>query len=454
MNDLSYFHPASEVGRMNLLESKILNRLSTVGIIGLGYVGLPLAATVAQCGFRVIGFDVNTSMVHNLNGGFSHIEAVTSDALTKLVSRNLFRASEDMRELAGCDIVCICVPTPLSKQREPDLSPVTDTGRTIAAHLRRDQLIILESTTYPGTTDEVLKPILETGGLISGRDFFMGYSPEREDPGNKNFTTAAIPKVVSGDGWIAAHLVETFYETFIDNVVPVSSIKTAEVVKITENVFRAVNIALINELKVIYTAMGIDIWEVIAAAKTKPFGYMPFYPGPGLGGHCIPVDPFYLTWKSREFDLPTRFIELAGEINQNMPKYVVARLEEALDSHFSLALSQASVLVIGAAYKKNVPDVRESPSIKIMDLLRKKLSRLAYHDPFVSSISVGHSGSGALFESVELTTERLSTSDAVLILTDHDSIDYGTIASHARLVVDTRNALRSRNIHCKRLVSA
>jgi UDP-N-acetyl-D-glucosamine dehydrogenase len=454
MNDLSHFRAGSTTGRAKLLESKILNRLSTVGIIGLGYVGLPLATTIAKTGFRVIGFDVDAARVNSLNAGASHIEAVKCSTLSDLISRNLFKASEDMQELAGCDIICICVPTPLSKQREPDLSFVADAGRAIAFQLRRDQLIILESTTYPGTTDEILKPILETAGLVAGTDFFVGYSPEREDPGNKQFTTAAIPKVVSGDGLIAQHLVETFYGTFIERVVPVSSIKTAEVVKITENVFRAVNIGLINELKVIYTAMGIDVWEVIEAAKTKPFGYMPFYPGPGLGGHCIPVDPFYLTWKSREFELPTRFIELAGEINQNMPKYIVARLEEALDSKFSLAASQATVLVVGAAYKKNVPDVRESPSLKIMELLGRKISSLAYHDPFVSSLSLGHDGAGLTYESVELTIERIAASDAVLILTDHDCIDYGNIANHARLVVDTRNALRSRNITCKRLVSA
>ena len=454
MNDLSHLHPFSSKGRAKQIESKILDRLSTVGVIGLGYVGLPLAITIAKSGFKVIGFDVDATKVNSLNAGTSHIDAVAGIALSELISRNLFNASGDMRELAGCDVVCICVPTPLSKQREPDLSFVADSGRAVASQLRRDQLIILESTTYPGTTDEILKPILEASGLVAGSDFFMGYSPEREDPGNKEFTTASIPKVVSGDGMIAQQLVQAFYGTFIEKVVPVSSIKTAEVVKITENVFRAVNIALINELKVIYTAMGIDIWEVIEAAKTKPFGYMPFYPGPGLGGHCIPVDPFYLTWKSREFELSTRFIELAGEINQNMPRHVVARLEEALDSKFSLAASQAMVLVIGAAYKKNVPDVRESPSLKIMELLSKKMAGLAYHDPFVSSLSIGHDGAGLSYESVELTVERIAASDAVLILTDHDCIDYGNIASHARLVVDARNALRSRNITCKRLVSA
>jgi UDP-N-acetyl-D-glucosamine dehydrogenase len=453
MNDQTFFHPDSVTGRARLLESKIQNRLSTVGIVGLGYVGLPLAVTIAKVGFRVIGLDVDNTKVKSLNEGNSYIEAVPSSALRELTSHNLFRATGDLSELGACDIICICVPTPLSKQREPDLSFVADTGKAIAARLRRDQLIVLESTTYPGTTQEVLKPILETSGLVAGNDFFIGYSPEREDPGNKSFTTAAIPKVVSGDGLIAQHLVEAFYGTFIERVVPVSSIKTAEVVKITENVFRAVNIALINELKMIYTAMGIDVWEVIEAAKTKPFGYMPFYPGPGLGGHCIPVDPFYLTWKSREFELPTRFIELAGEINQSMPKYVVGKLEEALDSRFSLAASQARVLVVGAAYKKNVPDVRESPSLKIMELLSKKVAGLVYHDPFVPELSLGHE-SGSLYKSVDLTTEQIATFDVVLILTDHDCIDFANIASHARLVVDTRNALRSRNILCKRLVAA
>jgi UDP-N-acetyl-D-glucosamine dehydrogenase len=343
----------------------------------------------------------------------------------------------------------ICVPTPLTRQREPDLSYVETTARTIALTLRAGQLVVLESTTYPGTTREVLKPLLEAGGLRSGRDFFLAFSPEREDPGNAEFGTRSIPKVVAGEGPMAARAVEAFYGAVVDRVVPVSTLDTAEAVKITENVFRAVNIALVNELKMVFDQMGIDVWEVIDAAKTKPFGYMPFYPGPGLGGHCIPIDPFYLTWKSREFDMPTRFIELAGEINLAMPRYVIARLEEALDARLSKSLGQARVLIVGLSYKKNVADVRESPTFKLMELLEKRGAEVSFHDPHVDVVPpTREHAQFAGRRSATLTRETILAHDAVLISTDHDDVDYALIAGNGEtpVIIDARNAFGRRGI--------
>jgi UDP-N-acetyl-D-glucosamine dehydrogenase len=327
------------------------------------------------------------------------------------------------------------------------VSFIEATTQVVAQHMRPGQLVSLESTTYPGTTDEVVRPILEARGFKSGRDFFLGFSPEREDPGNQSFETVTIPKVIAGDGAEASRLMQAFYGAVVKHVVPVSTPAAAEAVKITENVFRAVNIALVNELKVIYDAMGIDVWEVIDAAKTKPFGYMPFYPGPGLGGHCIPIDPFYLTWKSREFEVPTRFIELAGEINTSMPRYVIKRLEEAVDTHLGMALGRARVLVIGLAYKKNVSDIRESPSFKIMELIEKRGGTCDFSDPHVPVITPTREH--AEFNgrrSVDLTAAKLASYDAVVISTDHDAVDYALIAQEARLVIDTRNALERRGI--------
>jgi UDP-N-acetyl-D-glucosamine dehydrogenase len=337
--------------------------------------------------------------------------------------------------------VVICVPTPLTRQREPDLSFVEATARTIAKHLRPGQLIVLESTSYPGTTREVVKPILEATGLRSGTDFFIGFSPEREDPGNRDFATATIPKVVAGDGPAAARIGEAFYGAVVEKVVLVSSVDLAEAVKITENVFRAVNIALVNELKIIFDRMGIDVWEVIEAAKSKPFGYMPFYPGPGLGGHCIPIDPFYLTWKSREYEVPTRFIELAGEINVSMPSYVVRKLEEALDRRFAKSLSTSRILLLGLAYKKNVTDIRESPSLKLIEILENRGARVDYHDPHVPVIPRTRDHAHlANRQSIDFDPTALSTYDASIIATDHDSVDYRVLCDHVKLVVDTRNA--------------
>ena len=425
----------------------IADRTARVGVIGLGYVGLPLAVTVARAGFAVTGFDIDPAKIDAVAARKSYIEAVPDDVLAAVADAGRFTATGDFATLGACDIVVICVPTPLTRHREPDLSFVAGTCRSIAATLRADQLVILESTTYPGTTDGPVKAILEATGLRSGRDFFLGFSPEREDPGNRAFDTSTIPKVVAGDGPVAASLVAAFYGACVKTVVPVSTNATAEAVKITENVFRAVNIALVNELKVIYAAMGIDVWEVIEAAKTKPFGYMPFYPGPGLGGHCIPIDPFYLTWKSREYDLSTRFIELAGEINAAMPRHVVARLADALDRHLGRTLGRARVLVVGLAYKKNVPDIRESPSLRLIELIEERGGEAAFHDPHVSVIPRTRAY-GALMgrASVPIEPAAVRRFDAVLISTDHDAVDYAALADWAPLIVDTRNAMARRGI--------
>jgi UDP-N-acetyl-D-glucosamine dehydrogenase len=437
------------------LLSRIQNRSATVGVIGLGYVGLPLAMTAARAGFPVTGFDVDASKIVSIEAGRSYIEAVPDAVLSDLVKGGRFSATTDFERLAACDVIVICVPTPLTRHRDPDLSFVTRTSQVIARTLRPGQLVVLESTTYPGTTDGVVRPILEETGFKSGRDFFLGFSPEREDPGNRDFDTSSIPKVVAGDGPEAAGVVEAFYSAAVQRVVPVSTTATAEAVKLTENIFRAVNIALVNELKVVYEAMGIDIWEVIEAAKTKPFGYMPFYPGPGLGGHCIPIDPFYLTWKSREYELPTRFIELAGEINSAMPRHVVDRLAEALDMRAGKALSRSKVLVIGLAYKKNVPDIRESPSLKLIELIETRGGRADYHDPHVPFVpSTREYGHLKDRPSVDLTREVVSGFDAVLISTDHDAVDYASIAEWAPLVVDTRNAMGRRGLSGANVVKA
>ncbi|GAA5666640.1 UDP-N-acetyl-D-glucosamine 6-dehydrogenase [Brucella sp. NBRC 14130] len=435
------------------LAEKIEARQAVAAVIGLGYVGLPLSAAIARSGFKTVGFDIDPDKISRLNAGDSYIDAVSSQELASFVANNTFRATSEPSDLKHCDVIIICVPTPLSKQREPDLSFVEATTHMIEAHLREGQLIVLESTTYPGTTEEVVKPILEKNGYLSGRDFFLGFSPEREDPGNAHFGTTSIPKVVAGDGVDASMLAEAFYGSVVDRVVTVSSPSTAEAVKITENVFRAVNIALVNELKVIYDAMGIDVWEVVNAAASKPFGYMPFYPGPGLGGHCIPIDPFYLTWKSREYGLPTRFIELAGEINLAMPRYVISNLERALDSHLSISLGSAKILVVGLAYKKNVSDIRESPSLALIEMLQKRSTNVDYFDPYVSEVPVTREHAAiAGRRSVPLSPERVKEYDAVLLATDHDNLDYDMLNRHARLILDTRNAFAKRGYSSKKIV--
>jgi UDP-N-acetyl-D-glucosamine dehydrogenase len=435
--------------------SALETRTAVAGVIGLGYVGLPLAAAAARAGFSTIGFDVDASKPPLLNAGKSYIAAVSDNDLRACVDAKRFVATTDFDRLSECDVVIICVPTPLTRYREPDLSYIESTARAIASRLRRGQLVVLESTTYPGTTTEVLKPILETSGFVSGEDFFVGFSPEREDPGNPSFETVTIPKIVAGEGVDASLLISKFYGAVVKTVVPVSSPAAAEAVKITENIFRAVNIALVNELKIIYTAMGIDIWEVIDAAKTKPFGFMPFYPGPGFGGHCIPIDPFYLTWKSREYELPTRFIELAGEINISMPRYVVDVLAKSLDRRLGIALSSAKILIIGLAYKKNVPDIRESPSLRLMELLEERGATVEYHDPHVDEIPSTREHSALRGRrSVPLTHESLSTFSAVLIATDHDAVDYKSISENSGLIIDTRNVMARKGYDGSNVIKA
>ncbi len=420
---------------------RIAERRALVGIVGLGYVGLPLALAAAKAGFPVLGFDIDAERVAKLNRGESFVRHIPTAAIHEAARAGRFTATHDFSRLDEPDAVLIAVPTPLTKQREPDMSFIERTARAVAARLRRGQLVVLESTTWPGTTEEVLKPILETSGLAGGVDFFLAFSPEREDPGNAAFGTATIPKIVGGDGADALRLAKTLYDALVVSTVPVSSTRTAEAVKLTENIFRAVNVALVNELKGIYDAMGVDVWEVIEAAKTKPFGFMPFYPGPGLGGHCVPIDPFYLTWKAREFDRPTRFVELAGEINTAMPGLVVEKLAAALDRQRGRGLNGARILMVGIAYKKNIEDTRESPSLRMMDLIEARGGHVDYHDPFVPVLPVTREHARlAGRPSQPLAAERVSAYDAVLIATDHDAIDFGALAGAARLVVDTRNA--------------
>ncbi|MPR08707.1 nucleotide sugar dehydrogenase [Microvirga tunisiensis] len=449
--DTTHAGPAADIPA---LLARFQARQVTIGIIGLGYVGLPLALTAARAGFSVLGFDINFSYVERLNGGESTIKHIPAAAVAEAVSSRRLEATTDFSRLGEPDALLICVPTPLTKHREPDLSYVETTARAIAARLRQGQLIVLESTTYPGTTDEVLKPLFEATGLASGRDFFLAFSPEREDPGNPDFGTSTIPKVIGGDGPEALTLADALYSQLVDTTVPVSSTATAEAVKLTENIFRAVNIALVNELKVVYAAMGIDVWEVIEAAKTKPFGFMPFYPGPGLGGHCIPIDPFYLTWKAREYDITTRFIELAGQINTYMPYYVVDRLAEAVDRN-GIPFSGSKILILGVAYKKNVDDMRESPSLKLIELIEARGAQADFHDPHVPELPPTRKhGPLAGRRSVALTADTVHGYDAVLIATDHDAVDYRLVVEHAKLVVDTRNVCAKAGIVDGRVIKA
>ena len=437
------------------LLGRIRSREARVGIIGLGYVGLPLAITIARAGFTVTGFDIDPGKIVAIDAGRSYIEAVPSDILAAELGAGRFAATSDFSRLAECDVIAICVPTPLTRHRDPDMSFVEKTCQDIARTLRPGQLVVLESTTYPGTTDGLVRRTLEAGGLTSGKDFFLGFSPEREDPGNRQFQTSTIPKIVAGAGEEAKTLVSAFYGAVVKTVVPVSSNATAEAVKLTENVFRAVNIALVNELKVIYDAMGIDIWEVVDAASSKPFGYMPFYPGPGLGGHCIPIDPFYLTWASRAYELPTRFIELAGEINSAMPRHVVGKLAEALDIRLGKALSRSKVLVIGLAYKKNVPDIRESPSLKLIELIEERGGSASYYDPHVPEIPPTREyGAFKGRPSIVWDEAHIRAFDAVLIATDHDDVDYAALAGWSALIVDTRNVFARRGIAGDTIIKA
>jgi UDP-N-acetyl-D-glucosamine dehydrogenase len=430
-------------------------REATVGIVGMGYVGLPLMLAATAAGFRVIGFDIDLARVEGLNAGRSPLRHIGDARVRAAREAGRFEASADLARAAEADAILICVPTPLGRHREPDLSYVEGTTRALAPHLRPGQLVVLESTTWPGTTREVMKPILEAGGLRSEVDFFLAFSPEREDPGNIDFETSRIPKVVGGDGPEALLLARTLYDQFVVATVPVSSPETAEAVKLTENIFRAVNIALVNELKLVFTPMGIDIFEVIEAARTKPFGYMPFYPGPGLGGHCIPIDPFYLTWKAQEFGVRTRFIELAGEINTAMPRFVVDRLAEALDRRSGKGLSAARVLVVGLAYKKNVDDIRESPAFAVLELLEGRGAEVAYHDPHVPVIPATREHARlAGRRSVPLDPASLAGFDVAVVVTDHDAVDYAALVAGCPLTLDTRNATRNVTGHRDRIVLA
>jgi len=438
------------------LVKKIEAREAVIGIIGLGYVGLPLAHAVHGAGYRILGFDVAVDKVAMFNHGVSPIGSVSSETLGKMNASGRFQATADFSRLNEPDIILICVPTPLDAHRDPDMTYIVNSVEAIAKRLRLGQLIVLESTTYPGTTDEVMRPVLERGGLRSGRDFFLAYSPEREDPGNPQYKTSGIPKVVGGDGDAALQLACAFYSAFVPSVVPVSNTATAEAVKLMENIFRSVNIALVNELKHVYGRMGINIWEVIEAAKTKPFGFMPFYPGPGLGGHCIPIDPFYLTWKAREYDVPTRFIELAGEINSRAPYQVIDRLVRELSDRKAKSAHGARILMLGVAYKKNVEDMRESPALVLMQELEDRGAKVDYYDPFVPLLAQTRAHPRlAGRPCVEWHLDNFcGRYDVALICTDHDGVDYAGLVGAIDLVIDTRNATRDVTLGRNRIVLA
>jgi len=424
------------------LKAKIDAGSARVAIIGLGYVGLPLSLAFAERGFPVIGLDVDSRKVDALAAGECYIKHIDASRVAAATASGKLVATTDFDELASADAIVVCVPTPLSVQRDPDLSYVESTGEQIAARLRPGQLIVLESTTYPGTTDGLLRGILERGGERAGETIFLAFSPEREDPGNATYSTTTIPKVVGGFDELSGELAETLYRNVIGEVVRVSSAATAEATKLTENIFRAVNIALVNELKVIYERMGIDVWEVLDAAATKPFGFMRFNPGPGWGGHCIPLDPYYLSWKAREHGIDTQFIELAGQINRSMPNYVVERLMHGLNGR-QKALNGSKVLVLGLAYKKDVGDTRESPSFEVIKLLLDHGAQVEYHDPHVASVPETRSWlAHPKMDSQPLTAESLAGYDAVVLVTDHTAVDYELVAAHADLIVDSRGVYR------------
>ncbi|MEO0792155.1 MAG: nucleotide sugar dehydrogenase [Pseudomonadota bacterium] len=430
---------------MTAFIDKLAQRQATIGVIGLGYVGLPLLLGLADAGHPCIGFDVDATKTDKLARGESYLAHIDTATIGRLAEDPKQRLTADAATLADADALLICVPTPLGPHNEPDLTYVEATAETIAPHLKHGALVVLESTTYPGTTDEVLTPILEQiTGFKAGETLFVAYSPEREDPGNPNYGTTTIPKIVGADDEIASTMAVALYETVVPAVVAVGDARTAEAVKLTENIFRSVNIALVNELKVVFDPMGIDIWTVIEGAKTKPFGYMPFYPGPGLGGHCIPIDPYYLTWKAREYGHHTRFIELAGQINTAMPDYVIAKTSRALNDHAAKALNGARILILGVAYKKNVDDMRESPALVLIEKLQDHGAEVAFYDPMVPAIppTRRHGGLKGM-TSLAWRDDLAADFDAVVVATDHDAIDWAAVARHARIAVDTRNALRA-----------
>lgn len=418
------------------LKDRIENGTAVLGVVGLGYVGLPLAVEMAKSGHRVIGFEVSESKVTELRAGRSYIPDVPSEEVAALVGSGLLSATTDFSRVAETDAVVICVPTPLNEMKEPDTSYMERAAETITPYLHADMLVTLESTTYPGTTEEIIRPILESGGLTVGTDLYLAFSPERVDPGNPVYQTRNTPKVVGGVTPACTEHAKLMYERFIDTIVPVSSTRAAEMTKLLENIFRSVNIALMNELLQLCERMHINLWEVVDAAKTKPFGFMPFYPGPGLGGHCIPIDPFYLSWKAREYDFHTEFIELSGKVNESMPYYVVRRVMDALNTRRK-SLAGARVLMLGVAYKADIDDMRESPAIKVAELLLEKGADLVYHDPWIPVFTVN----GSEVTSVTLSDEELATADIVVLITSHADVDYASVVREASLILDTRNAL-------------
>lgn len=423
---------------------KIESRKAVIGVVGLGYVGLPLVREFLDKDFSVIGFDIDPEKVEMITAGKSYIKHLHNDFLVKYVlEEKMFEATDNFSRLKEVDHILICVPTPLDSHYNPDLSYVIDTTKVVAEHMVKGQSVVLESTTYPGTTEEEMMPVFEEKGLLPGRDYYLGYSPEREDPGNKDFDTGTIPKVISGVTEDCLKVMEAMYSTIVTTV-PVSSTKVAESSKILENTFRAVNIALVNELKIVFDRMDIDIWEVIEAAKTKPFGFKAFYPGPGLGGHCIPIDPFYLTWKAKEYDIFTRFIELSGEINDSMPYYVMDKILKSLNEE-GIPMAGAKVLVVGASYKPNIDDLRESPALKIIDLLQKEDVEVQYYDPYIPVIPRTRKYNSGL-SSLELDKIEKEEFDLAVIVTDHEVVDYEVVAEKAKRVVDTRNAMKLNGI--------
>jgi len=434
------------------LIKKILQKKTLIGIIGMGYVGLPLVLRFCEEDFRVLGFDVDSKKVATLKKGKSYLKSIASSTISKWIRNGHLDVTDDFSLLDKPDCILICVPTPLTEKMEPDLQYIEKTTEAIRQNLRKGQLVVLESTTYPGTTEELVLPRLESSGLKVGKDFFLAFSPEREDPGNKRFTTHQIPKVVAGVTPPCQKAVTTLYSQIIKKVVPVSSPRVAELTKLLENIYRSVNIALVNELKMLADRMGIDIWEVIEAASTKPFGFSPFYPGPGMGGHCIPIDPYYLSWKAREYDFTTRFIFLAGEINVHVPYYVVAKIQDALNAR-GKSIKGAKILILGVAYKKDVDDARESPALAIMDLLQNKEAVILYHDPYIAALPAFRKYNFKL-KSSPLTKGLLQRIDAAVVVTDHSSIDYSWVVKHAPLVIDTRNVTKNMKRWRKRIVKA
>jgi UDP-N-acetyl-D-glucosamine dehydrogenase len=439
--------------QLSALLTKIENRSAVVAVMGLGYTGLPLALTAASAKFRTIGLELDADKVRSINGGESYIRHVASATIAACVASGDLVARLDETEINNVDIVVICVPTPVKNGCEPDISYIFNAGQSVARNMRAGQLVILESTTFPGTTTGVLRDVLQASHMQSGRDFYLAYSPEREDPGNTSFSTAQIARVVGGDGADALAAATAFYDALVVRTVPVSSPETAEAVKLTENIFRCVNIALINELKAVFTPMGIDIWEVIEAAKTKPFGFMPFYPGPGVGGHCIQIDPYYLTWTARAVAAPARLVELACEINRLLPEQVVRGIGGVLEERRPGGLEGSAILLLGVAYKKNVDDVRESPALYIMDLLERRGALVSFHDPYVPVIPA-LAGWDALQgrKSVAIDGSLAASYDAIIVTTDHDGLDYAGIVEKSRLVIDTRNACFRHGIVSKHVI--